>query len=58
MKRFLFVTVLAVCLGWAAAVHHERKRGEEQQTRRIATEAACRTIVEAGLVRSCTIQSK
>jgi hypothetical protein len=56
VKRFIIVTALAAWLGGAMALHHERKRAEEAQ-RRIATEEACRAIVEAGLVRSCTVNS-
>lgn len=52
---FLFVLLL----GFAAILenHAARSRAaKDERIRRIATEAACRTIVEANLVRTCKLK--
>jgi hypothetical protein len=49
------IVVLLPVLAWVGTVVKERHAAErEAEIRRIATEVACRTIVEAKLVRSCT----
>lgn len=49
------VIVIGVASGPAKKAEEARK---EEHIRRIAVEEACRTIVEAGLVASCTIKNK
>lgn len=60
MKDYLYPLVLIVLCVFALAMAMRADRHEKQEMKReaqrIATEAACRTIVEAGLVRSCTLR--
>lgn len=54
--RFVLVGLLAASLGVVLALEPKAREEKEQQMRKIALEEVCRTIVEAKLVRSCSIQ--
>lgn len=56
MKDYLYPLVLVVLGTLALVMATKASEHEKREIRRIALEEACRTIVEAGLVKSCTLK--
>lgn len=55
---FVCMVIAMIVVATSGPARKAEEARKEEHIRRIAVEEACRTIVEAGLVASCTIKNK